>query len=95
MGREYKYGKPDIMPEILGIARNAVSMDSPLAAELYIQKERAAKLDNIAPLDNFSSDSLFVYALRLKLAQRIRLFTEEAGLSSYRKIYDKILGEAK
>lgn len=80
--------------DIMQIARTAVNMD-PLSAEQYLNDTRAALLDAITPMDNFCTDAVYVYALKLMLAERIRLFNKEAGLASYHRIYDLILGESK
>ena len=70
-------------------------MDSPLEAEQYLNEVRVAMMDRVAPMDHFSTDAVFMYGLKLKLAQRMKSFTEEAGAASYRAIYDQILGESK
>jgi hypothetical protein len=52
-------------------------------------------IESIRPNDSFSVDSVFEYALKLKLAQRMRKFDVETGMASYKKIYEKILGDNK
>lgn len=84
-----------VSPDIVQIARTACGMDSPLAAEQYLNEIRMGALERIAPTDSFSTDAVFLYALKLKLAKRMQSFTEEAGAASYRRIYDQILGESK
>ncbi|MCR4789757.1 MAG: DUF2764 domain-containing protein, partial [Treponemataceae bacterium] len=80
--------------DIFSIARNAVSFESPLEAENYLNQARVQYLTNISPSDGFCEDAVFAYGLKLKLATRIKMFNEEAGMASYRKIYDTILGES-
>ena len=80
--------------DIMTIARNAVAFDSPLEAENYLNEARVQYLTNILPMDGFCEDAVFAYGLKLKLATRIKNFNEEAGMASYRKIYDTILGES-
>lgn len=82
-------------PDIVQAARAACGMDSPLEAEQYLNEVRLAMMDRVAPVDHFSTDSVFMYGLKLKLAKRMKSFTEEAGSASYRAIYDQILGESK
>lgn len=79
--------------DILQVARTAVGMDSPLAAEQYLYQYRLGVINQLAPLDMFSTDAVFAYALRLMLAQRVRLFNEDTGMASYHTIYERILGE--
>lgn len=81
--------------EIVQAARTATGMDSPLSAEQYLNEYRLSVLDKIAPLDNFSVDAVFNYGLRLMLCERMHKFNKDEGLTSYRKIYDEILGENK
>ncbi len=81
--------------EIVQAARTATGMDSPLSAELFLNEYRLSVLDKIAPLDIFSVDAVYNYGLRLLLVERMKKFNKEEGISSYRKIYDEILGENK
>ena len=76
---------------ILEIARTACGFESPLEAELYLAKQRMNFLTSITPSDIFCTDSVFAYALKLKLLARLRVFNEEIGMSSYKQIYEKIL----
>lgn len=80
--------------DIVQAARTAVGMSSPLEAEEFLNQYRMQALNAMQPLDNFSTDAVFAYALKLLLCQRMRLFDKENGKVSYRKIYDEILGEA-
>jgi hypothetical protein len=70
-------------------------MDSPLAAEQILNEFRTDFLNRISPVNSFSTEAVYVYALKLRLAERIRKFNDEAGMASYRTIYDSILGDAK
>ncbi len=81
-------------PEVISTARTASGFDNPLEAEEFLNEERLNALNNLSPTDMFSLDAVFAYALKLKLALRIKKFNEENGMESYRKIYDTILGES-
>lgn len=83
-----------IAPDVMQISRTASGFDSPLEAEQFLNEARMDALRRFTPSDYFSTDSVFSYALQLKLATRIKQFNEEAGLASYRQIYDQILGES-
>jgi hypothetical protein len=76
-------------------ARTAVGLDSPLAAEQYLNDFRLECVGQITGFGIFSADAVFAYALKLKLAYRMKKFNEEEGIASYHKIYDQILGETK
>ncbi len=79
--------------DIMQAARTAVGMDSPLAAEEFLNQYRMETLSAMQPLDNFSVDAVYAYGLKLLLCQRMKKFDRETGKVSYRKIYDDILGE--
>ncbi|MGN0730017.1 hypothetical protein [Treponema sp.] len=81
--------------ESVQAARTAAGMDSPLAAEQYLNQYRLGVLDRIMPMDSFSADAVYCYGLRLMLAERMKKFNRDEGLASYHKIYDEILGEKK
>lgn len=81
--------------DIMQAARTAVGMDSPLAAEEYLNQYRMETLKTLTPLDTFCVDAVFAYGLKLMLAERMKLFDAEIGKDSYHKIYDEILGDAK
>lgn len=93
MHKEFNINLPSTSPEILQTARTATGFDSPLEAEEYLYNARLEALQKFSTLEPFSTDALLAYALKLKMAYRIRKFSEEAGMASYRKIYDTILGE--
>lgn len=93
--KDVEFPMLSISPDIVQTARTACGMESPLAAEQFLNEARMQMLDRFAPFDQFSTDAVYVYALKLKLAQRMKSFTEEAGAASYRTIYDQILGESK
>lgn len=81
--------------EVIQAARIAAGMDSPLGAEQFLNQYRLGVLDRLSPLDQFCTDAVYSYGLRLMLAERMKKFTRDEGLSSYHKIYDEILGEKK
>ncbi len=81
--------------DVIQIARTAAGMDSPLSAEQFLNQYRLGVLDKIAPLDQFSSDAVYNYGLRLMLTERMKKFNRDEGLASYHKIYEEILGEKK
>ncbi|MBE6643646.1 MAG: hypothetical protein E7615_08345 [Ruminococcaceae bacterium] len=77
--------------EYLKTASVAVEIDSPLEAERFLNKYRLEYLETLRPVDSFSLDYVYYYALRLKLMQHIRGFNKEAGITRYKKIYDSVL----
>lgn len=84
-----------ISQEVINTAGTAAGFKNPLEAEIYLCEAGARFAESLAGFDIFSLDNVFAYGIRLRLAERIRLFNEEAGIESYKKIYDQILGETK
>ncbi len=82
-----------IPSEYLQIARAAVEIENPLEAESFLDGFRARILEELRPMDSFSDDAVFYYALKLKLTARIRLFDEEIGRKAYKDIYNSIMTE--
>lgn len=100
MKKKFNMGLVSIAPDAVQAARTASGMDSPLAAEQFLNQYRLSVIDSIRPLDLFSTDTVFSYGLRLQLAVRMKKINAEMGAASYRKIYDSILkadasGESK
>jgi hypothetical protein len=73
--------------------RTAMTLESPLAAEQFLNDFRLGVLLGLTPMNSFSTEALYLYALKLKLFERINKFNEDAGIASYKTIYDQILGE--
>lgn len=100
MKKKFSAGNVSIAPDAVQAARTASGMDSPLAAEQFLNQYRLSVIDSMRPLDGFSVDAVFSYGLRLQLAVRMKKFNAEKGMVSYHKIYDSILnaessGESK
>mgnify|MGYP003571396123 CR=1 FL=1 len=91
MNKKFEIENESFSPEVIQAARTATGMDSPLAAEQFLNQYRLNLLNNIRPEDDFSIDAVFSYGLRLKLALRMKKFNAEKGMTSYHKIYDSIL----
>ncbi len=92
--KKFNVGNESIEPDAVQAARTASGMDSPLAAEQYLNQYRLGVIDSLRPLDGFSSDAVFLYGIKLLLASRMNKFNVEKGLASYQKIYSRILEES-
>lgn len=77
--------------ELVQVARTAVEMESPMAAEKFLNRYRLEFLESIRPGDTFALDSVYYYWLKLKLILRIRQFDAESGQSAYKNIYNSIM----
>lgn len=91
MKKDFSVEDASFPADIMQTARTACGFESPLEAELFLNGERLKLLESITPSDGFSTDAVFAYALKLKLAGRMRKFNAEQGMSSYKKIYEQIL----
>lgn len=91
MKKKFSAGNESIAPDAVQAARTASGMDSPLAAEQYLNQYRLSVIESMRPTDGFSLDAVLSYGLRLKLAARMKRFDEANGMASYKKIYTRIL----
>lgn len=91
MNKKFAVENESFPPEVIQAARTATGMDSPLAAEQFLNQYRLNLLNSIRPQDEFSIDAVYLYGLKLKLALRMKKFNAEKGMASYHKIYDSIL----
>lgn len=78
-------------PSVQQIARNAVSYESPLEAERYLDTYRFSILENLKGSHFFDSDAVFSYGLMVLLHERSDKFSLDAGSASYKHIYNQIL----
>ncbi len=89
-----KASKPetDTVPAaLLQVARTAVELDNPLAAEQLLQQHRLKLLEALRPMDPFCEDAVYYYGLKLKLLTRMKQFDQDKGAAVYRNIYDAIM----
>lgn len=77
--------------EIMQLSRTAVETESPLEAEKLLNDYRLNFLETLRPMDTFSQDFVFYYALKLKLVLRMRKFDTESGKTEYKNIYNSII----
>ena len=75
----------------LQAARTAADANDPMEAELLLNKIRLELLEALRPMDSFSDEFIFYYAIKLKIIERIRKFDTASGEAAYRNIYDSIM----
>lgn len=80
--------------EAASAAKTALMADSPLEAELLLDKARWAAIDSLQGTNYFSRDSVYAYALKLKLLERRAKFRAEEGFAAYKTIYADVLAGA-
>lgn len=81
--------------EIAKTVNSALEIGNPLEAERFLLHYRLSYLEALRPIDIFSREYIFYYALKLKLILRIREFDTVIGESTYKNIYNSILNGAR
>lgn len=95
LNKSFEFGDTTLPTELLQTARAAVEFDNPLEAEKFLNNFRLKALETLRPMDTFSEDYLFYYAIKLKLILRIREFDKTRGQAAYRNIYDSVINRAE
>lgn len=80
-----------ISAELSKMANSALESENPLDAEKLLLRYRLSFLETLRPMDIFSKEYIYYYALKLKLILRIREFDAVIGESTYKNIYNSIL----
>jgi hypothetical protein len=86
---------PEHPADAVSAAKNAMLMESPLEAEIYLDKARWDAIENFQGISTFSEDAIYAYLLKLRLMERRSAFKNEEGFTEYKALYAAILGEAK
>ena len=91
MNKTFDLQNKNIPQELLKVAGTAAEIENPLEAEKFLLQYRLSFLETLRPMDAFSEEYLFYYALKLKLILRIRQFDKVRGDTTYKNIYNSIL----
>lgn len=91
MHKTFDIGTRSFPADVLQAARTAVEAESPMEAELILNRRRLDFLETLRPMDSFSEEFVFYYGLKLKLLERIRQFDTLSGEAAYRTIYNSIM----
>ena len=75
-------------------AKAAVAMDSPLEAELFLDKSRWDAINALQGINYFSENTIYAYLLKLYLLERRAVFKTEEGFAEYKGLYAAILEKA-
>jgi hypothetical protein len=86
---------PDYPSGAAASAKAAVSMDSPLEAEIFLDGARWKAIEEFQGLSYFSVNTAYAYLLKLLLMERRSCFKTEEGFTEYKELYASIMGEAK
>jgi len=77
--------------ETTRIAAEAVMMDSPLKAELYLDKCRWLKIDELATGHFLDIEFIRSYRMKLLILERRSKFDTELGFKAYHNLYNRVL----
>ena len=93
--REAGVEAPEYPADAVTAAKNALAMESPLEAELFLGKARWDAIESFQGINTFSESAMYAFLLKLLLLERRALFNAEKGYTEYKALYDAILGEPK
>ena len=89
--------EPPVVPADASTAalRAIAAMESPLEAEVLINKARWSAIDVLQGIGYFDRNVVFAYLLKLFILQRHDSFQAETGFSEYKSLYASILESAQ
>jgi hypothetical protein len=76
-------------------ARAACAIESPLEAEIFLDKSRWDVIESLQGMDIFHVDAIYAYMLKLLLMERRMSFNTEEGYTEYKGLYAAILGDQR
>jgi hypothetical protein len=75
-------------------AKAAAAIESPLEAELFLDKSRWEAIETFQGLNYFGRNTMYAYLLKLLLMERRSLFKTEDGFTEYKGLYAAIMEQA-
>jgi hypothetical protein len=76
-------------------AKNAVAIESPLEAELFLDRARWSAIEALQGFDYFGRDTVYAYYLKLQLLERRQKFQVDEGFEAYQGLYASIMDAAQ
>jgi hypothetical protein len=86
---------PEYPANAAAVAKTALAMESPLEAEIFLDKARWDAIESFQGINTFSENAMYAYLLKLLLMERKAAFKTEEGFTEYKALYAAILGEPK
>ena len=86
---------PEYPANAAAVAKTAMTIESPLEAELFLDKARWDAIESFQGINTFSENAMYAYLLKLLLMERKAAFKTEEGFTEYKALYAAILGEPK
>ena len=88
--------EPPVVPaDAATAATRALAEESPLEAEITLDKARWSAIDSLLGVTYFDRNVIFAYLLKLLILQRRASFQTETGFSEYKSLYAAILDGAQ
>jgi hypothetical protein len=72
-------------------AKVALALESPLEAELFLDKARWDAIESLQGLDYFGRNTVYAYLLKLLLMERRSAFKPQEGFAEYKELYASIM----
>jgi hypothetical protein len=85
---------PEYPADAAAAAKAAAAMDSPLEAEIFLDKARWDAIELFQGIHYFSSNTIYAYLLKLRLCERRTLFRAEEGFAEYKGLYASIMEQS-
>lgn len=82
---------PGSPPEADAAAKAALALESPLDAELLLDKARWDAIEALEGLDYFGRNTVYAYLLKLLLMERRSAFKAPEGFAEYKALYASIM----
>jgi hypothetical protein len=87
---------PPVIPaDAANAAQQALALESPLEAEMLLDRARWAAIDQFRGLSYFDRNTIYAYLLKLLILERYASFKTEAGFAEYKSLYASILKNAR
>ena len=89
--------EPPALPTdaVASVTRAVTATESPLEAELVLDKARWDAIEALQGIDYFNRNTIYAYLLKLILLERHAMFNVEKGFAEYKSLYASILGSAQ
>jgi len=88
--------EPPVVPaDAAATATRALAEESPLEAEIMLDKARWGAIDSLLGHQYFDRNVIFAYLLKLLILQRRASFQTETGFAEYKSLYAAILDAAQ
>ena len=89
--------EPPALPTdaVAAAARAVTATESPLAAELVLDRARWDAIEALQGINYFNRNTIFAFLLKLILLERHAMFNVEKGFAEYKSLYASILGSVQ